>query len=499
MPDAIQTLCPACFHDTLENGRCAVCGYVETGPQPGETGLPPFTILHGKYLLGHKLGQGGFGITYCARDQQTGALCCVKEYYPAGLLGGRGEDGGICLAAEEKRGEFELGRQQFLEEAGALQGLRGNIAVVDILDYFEEKGTAYFVMELLDGCNLRAFCREHSPEQNFRMALQMLFLIGSGLVEVHRFGMLHGDISPENIIITRDGDIKLIDFGAARSFTREKPGARRKIYLKPHYAPYEQYLARPCQGPWTDLYALAATFYFLVSGQYVTDARARAKGESCPSLCGLSPLVSAPLSDVLDHALAFDYHDRYKSLTDFMADLNGVVRPEDYNIDLKALMPQLCEKTAGNARLEAASAVAAEAAEKLCSVEELPEPKGLAAFFRRRKHHRMAWLELTIQDGAAGGGLARRRWLLEPGRDIMVGRRASSDVLMPVDNFISRDHCVLRYSEEKQQVTIRDVSRYGSYLADGRRMEPGRPYTLKNGDGFYVYTQKYRFKVVIET
>ena len=83
MPDAIQTLCPACFHDTLENGRCAVCGYVETELQPGETGLPPFTILHGKYLLGRKLGQGGFGITYCARDQQTGALCCVKEYYPA--------------------------------------------------------------------------------------------------------------------------------------------------------------------------------------------------------------------------------------------------------------------------------------------------------------------------------------------------------------------------------------------------------------------------------
>lgn len=220
--------------------------------------------------------------------------------------------------------------------------------------------------------------KNHNPKQTLKMALQMLFLLGSSLAEVHRFGMIHGDISPENILITQDGEIKLIDFGAARSFRQGSDSKERKIYLKPNYAPYEQYTQKPCQGPWTDIYALAATFYFIVSGRKMLDALSRAKGASYPPLHELCPAVSRQLSDVIDKALAFDYHDRYRRMLDFLDALEQVVRPEDYDIDLGALMPK--SKASKQAEIHVETS---DDSEKMCQVEEqnMPEPKGLAAFF----------------------------------------------------------------------------------------------------------------------
>lgn len=257
-----EKLCPVCFQEAMEHGECRNCGYHAEESSAVKDYLAPFTILKEKYLLGKSLGQGGFGITYLAENMQSGLRCCIKEYFPSGLLQGRTPDGALILADEENRPEYEEGKQQFIEEACALQELRENISVVDIRDFFEENGTAYFAMELIEGCNLRVFRKNHNPKQTLKMALQMLFLLGSSLAEVHRFGMIHGDISPENILITQDGEIKLIDFGAARSFRQGSDNKERKIYLKPNYAPYEQYTQKPCQGPWTDIYALAATFYF---------------------------------------------------------------------------------------------------------------------------------------------------------------------------------------------------------------------------------------------
>lgn len=335
-----EKLCPVCFQEAMEHGECRNCGYHAEESSAVKDYLAPFTILKEKYLLGKSLGQGGFGITYLAENMQSGLRCCIKEYFPSGLLQGRTPDGALILADEENRPEYEEGKQQFIEEACALQELRENISVVDIRDFFEENGTAYFAMELIEGCNLRVFRKNHNPKQTLKMALQMLFLLGSSLAEVHRFGMIHGDISPENILITQDGEIKLIDFGAARSFRQGSDNKERKIYLKPNYAPYEQYTQKPCQGPWTDIYALAATFYFIVSGRKMLDALSRAKGASYPPLHELCPAVSRQLSDVIDKALAFDYHDRYRRMLDFLDALEQVVRPEDYDIDLGALMPK---------------------------------------------------------------------------------------------------------------------------------------------------------------
>jgi len=203
-----EKLCPVCFQEAMEGGKCQNCGYVLDKASVGENHLKPFSILNTKYLLGKSLGQGGFGITYLAKNMSNGSRCCIKEYFPSNLVQSRMPDGTVALTGEENRCEFEDGKQRFIEEARTLQELRGNVAVVDIQDFFEENGTAYFVMELIEGCNLRAFKKEHNEEQTFKMALQMLLLIGSALAEVHRFGMIHGDISPENILITQPANKK---------------------------------------------------------------------------------------------------------------------------------------------------------------------------------------------------------------------------------------------------------------------------------------------------
>lgn len=495
MTDLTKRLCPSCFQETMLNGVCMSCGYHSTEEQQNADHLPPFTILNTRYLVGKHIGQGGFGITYLAKDMLTGKLCCIKEYFPSGLIHERTAEGDVALRSSDSQEEYEQGKQQFIVEASTLQDLRDNIAVVDILDFFEEHSTAYFVMEFLEGCNLRAFQRNHTPEQNFRMSLQMLLLVGSALAEVHRFGMLHGDISPENIIITQSGEIKLIDFGAARSFVHSDSSQEKKVYLKPNYAPYEQYTLKPYQGPWTDLYSLAATFYFIVSGQKMLDAPSIAKGMDYTPLCELSPLVSKGLSEVLDHALAFDYHDRFRSVMEFLTALEKQICPDDYNIDLVALMQHKPP------RQNTPTPPPEEADSKaLCSVEPQSalEPKGFAALFRRKKHQ-LAYLELTIAQTGARRGCSKRRWLIEPNRPLRIGRRENSEVMMPPNNLISRDHCEIFYNENRKEFLVKDTSKFGTYLADGTRMEKMQYYPLKDGDGFFLLSPEYMFKVVIES
>lgn len=513
MTSVTDTLCPSCFREGVVKGRCPHCGFSQLEHPADPRFLPWFSILNARYLVGKSLGQGGFGITYLAKDMLTGSICCIKEYYPNNLISGRTSRGDICLGADADREEFEQGKRQFIEEARALQELRGNITVVDIRGFFEENSTAYFVMEYLDGCNLRGFQREHTPEQNYRMSLQMLFLVGSALAEVHRFGLLHGDISPENILITTSGDIKLIDFGAASSFRHRGTGGK-KIYLKPNYAPYEQYTLKPYQGPWTDLYALAATFYFIVSGQKMIDAPSRAKGAQYTPLWQLSPCVSRELSEVIDRALAFDYHDRYRSLLEFMADLEKVTRPEEFNIDLRALMPQPAPVQPAPVQQPVQQSVQQpvqqpvkpvhyapqppqpeEEKEQQCAVEEqsMPEHKGLGGLFHRKKQ--MAYLDLAIYGENI---ISRRRWLIEPNRTVRIGRLANSDVMMPADNLISRTHCELYYNEKRKEFVLRDLSKFGTLLEDKKPMEKNRPYTLKDNAVFYVLSPKYKFRLVIE-
>lgn len=483
---SVSHLCPSCFRETFFNGVCSQCGFCPELTEDIANALSPYTLLKQKYLLGRGLGAGGFGITYKAKDMASGSLCCIKEYFPSEIVDRRDASIQVALKAPENQSEFSTGLHRFLEEANTLQELRDNVSVVNVFDSFEANGTAYFVMELLNGCNLREFQSQHTPQQNMAAALQVMFLIGSALAEVHRFGLIHGDISPENIIITYSGDIKLIDFGAARSFEHGSIAPGEKIYLKPSYAPYEQYSAKPQQGPWTDIYALAATFYATLSGKHMVDAISRSKGTAYSPLYQLNPAVSKELSDVIDHALAFDYHDRYHSVIQFLGDLERTTTPNERNVDLQALMRSAemqPEQKAGHNTNTGRRAVAA---------QNMPSSRKIWPF-SARKHSRMAYLELCINHRST------RRWMLTANQDIQIGRRAASDVMMPADNNISRDHCKIYFDAKKGRFLLTDTrSKFGTYLKDGTRLHPDQPVSLRPNDTFFIVSPQYMCRVVIE-
>ena len=315
--------CPNCF--ALLNGReeCPECGYDYSKDKKQPKGvLEPFTLLCGRYLIGRVLGKGGFGVTYVSMDIESNRLLAVKEYMPT-EYSSRGADRCTIRPKEDKKARyiFVHGRDKFVEEAKTLYALRGNPVVVDIADYFSENNTAYLVMEYLDGSDLRRMSKENGGKIDAELAKAVFVTVASALVEVHKKNILHRDLSPENIFVTKDHDIKLIDFGAARNYVKVQDSGM-SILLKPGFAPPEQYSASGIQGPWTDVYGLCATFYTLVSGKQLVDAMYRYRGEHQPTLFELGCPVTKQTSDVIAKGMELDAENRYKGFPDLLSELD---------------------------------------------------------------------------------------------------------------------------------------------------------------------------------
>lgn len=281
--------------------------------------LPQQYLLQNRYVIHEVLGAGGFGITYKAYDNINHIFCAVKEYVPLGMCT-RAEDGIFLQASkEEVLKHFEHGKNRFMEEAGTLLEVANIPNIVRITDYFEDNGTAYYVMEYLEGSNvgkiMKVFPGGRLP---YDTALQILFVVGNALDKVHtRRFLLHRDISPENIVVTKDEKIKLIDFGSAKHIVRQK-NQNFTVVLKPHFAPPEQYRSDTKQGNYTDVYALASTFYYMICGQKLPDSMERVAGATYTQAYQLVENMPRQQSIVLDKALQLDYKKRYQSIHQFL-------------------------------------------------------------------------------------------------------------------------------------------------------------------------------------
>jgi serine/threonine protein kinase len=215
-------ICFNCFRE-IENGDvpCPHCGFPAPQMQNPPNHLRCGTLLAGKYLIGRSLGQGGFGITYVGWDLNLDLKIAVKEYYPEGFASREMTMQSTVLPHTGHSGEFfEKGRSKFVEEARVLARFTNLPGVVTVRDYFTANGTAYIVMEFLDGRTLKEISKERGrmPAAEVLGLLEPLF---SSLEQVHAAGLLHRDISPDNIIVKRDGGAKLLDFGAARQFSTQ--------------------------------------------------------------------------------------------------------------------------------------------------------------------------------------------------------------------------------------------------------------------------------------
>ena len=277
--------------------------------------------LNGRYRVCRSLGQGGFGITYLAEDELLGQKIVIKEYFPAAFAR-RAEDGSIRIMEETDRADFTEGRNRFLREARILTSLLDVPGVVKAWNYFQENQTAYLVMEYVQGISLRSWLEQNGEVPSFDEALEMLRPVVLALANIHKKGLLHRDITPDNLMVGANGTVKLLDFGSARSYLREKDSEMTQtVLLKSGYAPPEQYDGKSVQGPWTDIYALSATLYEMITGCMPEDALQRQVRDELlePSVYG-AKITPEQEEHLLKRGLALDERERYTSVREFSSD-----------------------------------------------------------------------------------------------------------------------------------------------------------------------------------
>jgi formylglycine-generating enzyme required for sulfatase activity len=214
----LQNLCMGCMAETGGAAACPQCGFAEgQATTGGGLYLPPHTVLNGRYVIGRVLGQGGFGIIYLAFDVTLNLKLAIKEFLPRELAA-RGADGvSVSVYQDQARQLFAYGLEQFLAEARTLARLSEHPGIVTVRDFFVANGTGYLAMSYLDGLTLKDYVARKGGRLPFLAGFRALLPVMDALREVHALGLLHRDISPDNIYLTRDKQVKLIDFGAARA------------------------------------------------------------------------------------------------------------------------------------------------------------------------------------------------------------------------------------------------------------------------------------------
>lgn len=320
---ARRARCPYCFADAPAGGACSACGYPGSSTHRPGVHLPPGSPLHGRYEVGRLLGQGGFGATYLGWDDRLSVKVAVKEYFPANLVSRLPGGGRVAPLSDVHAEAFELGLGKFLEEARLLAALRDIKEIVVVQDFFQENATAYIVMELLQGRTLKRYLVESGGAVEMRRALAILSPIMRALQQVHDQGLIHRDVSPDNIFITASGERKLLDFGAARHAASQAAGLT--VILKPGYAPPEQYSQEGSQGPWTDVYALCATLYCALTGKAPPDATARFIRDTLVKPSDVGVRVAPAAERVLMSGLALRPIDRPQSMRELLKALTAAV------------------------------------------------------------------------------------------------------------------------------------------------------------------------------
>ncbi|MCR5816497.1 MAG: serine/threonine protein kinase, partial [Ruminococcus sp.] len=276
--------------------------------------LPKGTVLAGQYVIDSVLGQGGFGITYKATDHKTGENVAVKEYFPDTLAY---RDATEVISYPGERSEnFDYGKEGFLQEAQTLAQFIGNENIARIHSYFEENGTAYFVMEYIEGISFDEYIKRKGGKITVDEAERVLIPIMDALDAVHAAGIVHRDVTPDNIYICQDGKIKLLDFGAARYSLGDKSRSL-DVILKHGFAPKEQYTRRGRQGPYTDIYSIAATFYFAITGKRPPDSVDRLDEDDLIPPSSLGVDITDYQEKALFTALEVQPQNRFQSMAVF--------------------------------------------------------------------------------------------------------------------------------------------------------------------------------------
>ncbi len=323
----MSVICHNCFREKqTEYAACPHCGYdASADEEMYPLALPAGSILNGRYIIGRVLGQGGFGITYIAQDIATGQRIAIKEFFPE-TMATRISGHTVKALSKQRNDNFSYGMECFLDEAKTLAQFIGVESIIQVYSYFEENGTAYFAMDYVDGVSFQTFLRQRGGKIKWDEALGILIPVMDALSVVHSKGIVHRDIAPDNIYISRDGTVKLLDFGAARDSIGDQSRSL-DVVLKAGYAPKEQYTRRGRQGAYTDVYSMAATYYYAITGHLPPESIERTEDDVLipPSSYGIR--IPEEIEAALEKGLAVRYVDRYQTMTEFRQALTSSRRP----------------------------------------------------------------------------------------------------------------------------------------------------------------------------
>ena len=280
------------------------------------------TRLIGRYTIEGVLGQGGFGITYLGMDELHKKKVAIKEFFPQGIVTRNIEyEDTVTVTLVGEKENYDKGKERFLKEAQTMAMFSKDKGIVKALDFFEINNTTYIVMEYLEGVTLKQYLRENE-RIDAEDLVELLVPLIEALDEIHSQGLIHRDISPDNIMVLPDGRIKLMDFGAARDYT-EFGEKSLSIVLKPGYAPPEQYQTHGVQGPWTDIYALCATMYKCITGENPPDAIDRVIDDHLKKISEFGIVIPPQEEAAIIKGMSVSAKDRYQDIKDLCEDLYG--------------------------------------------------------------------------------------------------------------------------------------------------------------------------------
>lgn len=309
--------CVGCMKPLTAEGRCAYCGLQQDKYRPIPRCLRPGMCLRDRYVLGRVLGEGSFGISYIAWDCLLDTVVAIKEYFPASLvsrhISEEDEDTNVYIYEKRESQKYQESLKKYLGEAKSLSAYYDLDGIVSVRDFFYANNTAYIVMGYVDGISVKEYVEKNGPIEGEKF-LRMLEPVIQSLAKVHQTGVLHRDISPDNMLLTRDEKLVLIDFGAAR---KENINMTRSmtVVFKRGFSPEEQYRTRGQQGAWTDVYALCATAYYALTGKAPDESIQRVLEDDMPSLTEMTD-VDLPMQQkrAFMKGMTVDFHHRYQTM-----------------------------------------------------------------------------------------------------------------------------------------------------------------------------------------
>lgn len=315
-------LCMGCMNQMDEKLTvCPHCGFNEAALRQESYYLKPGTIIGGKYIVGKALSYGGYTVTYIGMDAEKTRKVMIKEYLPSDFSTRSEGDTEVTIYSGDACEQFEQGLTTFLNEANRIGQLQNPQGIMRVYDCVAENDTGYVISEYLEGRTLKQIM-EKGKRFPVQEAKEFVCRILEGLRQVHPLNIIHCDISPETILVTNTGEIKLLDFGATRYVTTANSKSLA-IILKQGFAPEEQYRSRGERGPWTDVYALGAVMYYMITGVVPVESVDRALMDELKEPSKLGVQIPSNTENALMNALNVYQKDRTPSAEIFYQELNS--------------------------------------------------------------------------------------------------------------------------------------------------------------------------------